>query len=225
MPDLEEEKRSAAYAALDLVRDGMVLGLGTGSTVAYFLEGLSKKISGGLKITGVPTSIRTMETAVSLGIPIVEKWDRIDMDVDGADLIDRSGNMIKGGGGALLREKIVAHSSDTVVIICDSSKYVDSLRKAIVPVEIIPFGAEATAGKIMSMGCTVSLRGEGTYRTDNGNLIADCAFSRIEDPQALDSDLHRIPGVVDTGIFARLADRLLLGINGEVRTVAFNRRV
>lgn len=224
MPDLEAEKKVAAEEALNLVEDGMTLGLGTGSTVAYFLDGLSHRISMGLKIKGVPTSRRTEETARKLGIPLADRWDSIDMDVDGADVIDSAGNMIKGGGGALLREKIVAHSSKKVVIICDSSKYTEKIHEVTVPVEIATFGAETTARKIEAAGCSVTFRNSGDYRTDNGNMILDCRFKELTDPEAIDAKLHRIPGVVETGIFIGLADKLILAEGKLVRTIDFKKK-
>lgn len=210
-------KKRAALKALDLVTDGMRLGLGTGTTARFFLEALGEKARGGLEVCGLPTSEETAALARSLDIPLLDPAEttRLDLAVDGADEVTRRGEMIKGGGGAMLREKIVAQSAERFVLIADASKRVATLGRFPLPVEVIPFGLpltmrqirESLAGIGMSAS-TVTLRpaadGVGFAQTDNGNLVVDLALARIDDPEALDTTLTMIPGVVTTGLFLGL---------------------
>lgn len=213
----DDLKRRAALKALDLVDDGMRLGLGTGSTAGYFLEALGEKVRAGLEICGVPTSEATAQLARSLNIPLLEPAEttRLHLAVDGADEVTRRGTMIKGGGAAMLREKIVAQAADRFILIADSSKRVETLGAFPVPVEVIPFGLaltvrqirEALAGIGLS-SAEVTLRpaadGQGFAKTDNGNLIADLSVGRIDDPEAFDTTMTMIPGIVTTGLFIGL---------------------
>ncbi|NRA30053.1 MAG: ribose-5-phosphate isomerase RpiA [Parvularculaceae bacterium] len=213
----DELKKRAALKALDMVQDGMRLGLGTGSTAKFFLEALGERVRGGLDVCGVPTSNGTALLARRLDIPLLDPAEttRLDLAIDGADEVTARGEMIKGGGGAMLREKIVAQAADRFVLIADASKRVDVLGAFPLPVEIIPFGfaltvrqiREALAGIGMA-GAPVRLRpsadGQGFAESDNGNLIADLEIGRINDPEAFDTTLTMIPGVVTTGLFIGL---------------------
>ena len=217
----DEEKESAARASLRFVKDGDVVGLGTGSTAAYAVQFLGERVQAGLKIRGIPTSIHTQELAASLGIPLttLDEVQQIDVTIDGADEIDPGLRLIKGGGGALLREKIVASASRKLVIIADSSKQVAMLGKFPVPVEIIKFAEALVAKKIAALGAAVKVRTDSSGRkfiTDEGNHILDCNFGQIPDPPALARSLGTIPGVVEHGLFIGMASIALVGKGGQV---------
>jgi ribose 5-phosphate isomerase A len=197
-------KRLAAESAVTQVVNGMTVGLGTGSTGAFVLLALARRIGEGLRITGVPTSERTADRAHELGIPLAELGShQIDMDIDGADEVERGRlNLIKGRGGALLREKIVAHAGARFLVVVDRSKLVDKLGAAPVPVEVVQFGWRATARQIQGLGAKPERR---DFVTDSGNYILDCAFGPIEDPATLAGKLDHIPGVVEHGLFIGMA--------------------
>jgi ribose 5-phosphate isomerase A len=208
------EKAAAARASLRFVRDGMTLGLGTGSTAAHAVRFLGEQVKAGLKIRGIPTSVHTGELAASLGIPLttLEECQQIDVDIDGADEFDPQLHLIKGGGGALLREKIIASASGQVVIIADSSKQVAVLGKFPLPVEVIPFAQPLVAKRITGLGATVKLRRDAKgnpFITDEGHHILDCSFGQIPDPPALARKLSNMPGVVEHGLFIELATVVL----------------
>lgn len=217
----ESLKKVAALESLKLVKDGMVLGLGTGSTVKFFLEGLSTLVAKGFKITGVPTSRETATLARNFGIDVDEDFSgNIDLDIDGADEIDSSGNLIKGGGGALLREKIVAFNSRKVCIIADESKYRQAgLGDFGVPVEIFRYLHLNTKRNIEKLGGKCTLRDNGDFVTDNGNLILDCKFGLIPDSTALESSIKKIPGVAEVGIFSGMSNIIILGTPNGARTI------
>ena len=213
----DDWKRQAAERAMTYVEPGMKLGLGTGSTAAKFVDLLGAKVKGGLDVICVPTSEATRAQAASLGIKLstLDETPFLDLTVDGADEIDGDLRLIKGGGGALLREKIVAVASQRVIIIADHTKRVEALGKFPLPVEVVQFGLAATRDMIESLsadcGCegAIVLRtaaGGKPFVTDNGNYILDCAFGEIEDPDALDDALRLIPGVVENGLFIGIAD-------------------
>ena len=211
---LDLEKAAAARASLRFVRDGMTLGLGTGSTAAHVVRFLGEQVRAGLKIRGIPTSVHTGELAVSLGIPLttLEECQQIDVDIDGADEFDPQLHLIKGGGGALLREKIIASASRQVVIIADSSKQVAVLGKFPLPVEVIPFAQPLVAKRITALGALVKLRKDAkgnTFITDEGHHILDCSFGQIPDPPALARKLSDMPGIVEHGLFIDLATVVL----------------
>ena len=217
----DEEKEIAARASLRFVKDGDVVGLGTGSTAACAVQFLGERVQAGLKIRGIPTSIHTQELAASLGIPLttLDEVQQIDVTIDGADEIDPGLRLIKGGGGALLREKIVASASRKLVIIADSSKQVAMLGKFPVPVEIIKFAEALVAKKIAALGAAVKVRTDSSGRkfiTDEGNHILDCNFGQIPDPPALARSLGTIPGVVEHGLFIGMASIALVGKGGQV---------
>jgi ribose 5-phosphate isomerase A len=208
------EKAAAARASLRFVRDGMTLGLGTGSTAAHAVRFLGEQVKAGLKIRGIPTSVHTGELAASLGIPLttLDECQEIDVDIDGADEFDPQLNLIKGGGGALLREKIIASASRQVVIIADSSKQVAVLGKFPLPVEVIPFAQPLVAKRVTALGATVKLRRDAKgnpFVTDEGHHILDCSFGQIPDPPALARKLSDMPGVVEHGLFIELATVVL----------------
>lgn len=213
MNEVEVGKMQAASAAVELVEDGMVVGLGTGSTANYFLAMLAERVREGLRVTGIPTSQATHRLAEQAGIALigVEQADRIDLTVDGADEIDPRFRLIKGGGGALLREKIIAHASDHYVVIADAAKAVPALGRFPLPVEVVRFGFTITAKKVFdalrATGCAsadVRLRAGAdgaAFVTDNGNHILDCACGLIPDPDATAAALNAIPGVAENGLF------------------------
>jgi ribose 5-phosphate isomerase A len=209
------EKEAAARASLRFVRDGDIVGLGTGSTAAYAVRFLAERVREGLKIRGIPTSVQTKELAASLGIPLttLDECQQIDVDIDGADEFDSQLHLIKGGGGALLREKIIASASRQVVIIADSSKQVAVLGKFPLPVEVIPFAQALVAKRIGALGATVKQRQDAKgkpFVTDEGHHILDCGFGQIPDPPALARVLSDMPGVVEHGLFINLATVVLV---------------
>jgi ribose 5-phosphate isomerase A len=214
-------KRQAAARALEFVRDGMKLGLGTGSTAKHFVELLGERVSGGLKVIGVPTSEATRADALRCGIPLttLDDIDRLDLTVDGADEIDPALNVIKGGGGALLREKIVAAASDRMIVIADDSKWVEVLGRFPLPVEVIPFGLAATQRAIQSAFAESGVCGQMVLRkgkdghvfvTDGGHWIVDAHLGRITDTAGLAALLNAIPGVVEHGLFVGLVSVAML---------------
>ncbi len=210
-------KLQAAQRALDFVEDGMKLGLGTGSTAAAFIELLGARVASGLAVICVPTSEDTRAHAGRLGIPLTTLDDhpRLDLTIDGADEIDDELRLIKGGGGALLREKIVASASSRMLVIADRSKQVTTLGRFPLPVEVVRFGMASTIMHITAQAEDVGCIGEirlrtlsngNPYLTDTGNVILDCAFGRIDEPELLADALEVIPGVVEHGLFLGLAD-------------------
>ncbi len=223
----DDQKRRAAARALDFVESGMAIGLGTGSTAAHFVKALGAATAHGLDVVCVPTSKATHELAASLDIPLtsLEEAPELDLTVDGADEFDPGLNLIKGGGGALLREKIVAAASRRMIVIADQSKQVQTLGAFPLPVEVVPFGAKATAAAIEDAARGAGLdveaklrmgaRGE-TFKTDGGHLIYDCAFGAIPDPAQLATALNQIPGVVEHGLFIKLCSLVLTGTDDAV---------
>ena len=216
-------KQQAAEAAVAEVVDGMVLGLGTGSTASLAVAVLGKRVQAGLHIVGIPTSERTAEQARGLGIPLTSfaEHTRIDLTIDGADEVHTGTlDLIKGVGGALLREKIVAAASRRMTVIVDESKLVPALGGVRLPVEIVAFGWQSTVARMLDAGADVLVRqaADGAqFRTDGGNLIADCAFAAITDPAALHARLKAIVGVVETGLFIGMATRVIAGTQAGPR--------
>ena len=204
------EKEAAARASLQYVKDGQVVGLGTGSTAAHFIKLLAEQVKSGLRIRGIPTSVRSRDLALSLGIPLItlDECQEIDVTVDGADEVDPQLRLIKGGGGAALREKIVASATKTMVVVADAGKQVQRLGKFPLPVEVIKFAQAVVAKRILKLGAQVQVRmnPDGTpYVTDENNHILDCRFGEIQDADQLACELSRIPGVVDHGLFIGMA--------------------
>jgi ribose 5-phosphate isomerase A len=217
----DQEKRAAAEAAVELVQSGQIVGLGSGSTATYFVRLLAERVRQGLKVVGIPTSQATKELAEQLGIPLttLEAHPEIDIDIDGADEIDPQLNLIKGGGGAFLREKIIASASKRFVVIGDSAKQVKRLGKFPLPVEVIAFAKSLITPQIQKLGAKVALRRHpdgSVYVTDEGHHILDCTFGEIPDPPALATKLRGIPGVVEHGLFIDMAEMVLVGRDGVV---------
>jgi ribose 5-phosphate isomerase A len=212
----EEEKEAAGRAAAKLVRDSDIVGLGTGSTAYFAVVALGERVKAGLKIMGIPTSVQTADLARSVGIPLttLDEHPEIDITIDGADEFDPKLNLIKGGGGALTREKVIATASKKMVVVADSGKVVPTLGKFPLPVEIIAFARTVIEKKIASLGATPKLRlkPDGSpFITDNGNQILDCSFGKIEDPAALARELSDTPGIVEHGLFIGIAKMALIG--------------
>ncbi|WP_419873488.1 ribose-5-phosphate isomerase RpiA [Candidatus Pristimantibacillus sp. PTI5] len=217
-----ESKKLAAEKAVEFVKDGMIVGLGTGSTAYFAIQKIGQKVKEGLSIRAIATSNQSEELAKELGIPLLPfaEIDEIDVTIDGADEVDVNWNLIKGGGGALLREKIVAAATKQLIIIVDESKLVKELGKFPLPVEIIPFGYEMTIRKLQKLGAEPVLRkaGDEVYVTDNGNYIADCHLGSIAQPDELHRMLNLIPGIVDNGLFIDMAAVVIAGyVDGSVR--------
>jgi ribose 5-phosphate isomerase A len=228
--DIDGLKRQAAARALEHVRDGMKLGLGTGSTAKHFVELLGERVGAGLKVIGVPTSEATRIDAIRCGIPLttLDDIDRLDLTVDGADEIDTALNVIKGGGGALLREKIVAAASDRMIVIADDSKWVEVLGRFPLPVEVVPFGLAATqramAGAFAESGVSGAMsvrKGKDghVFVTDGGHWIVDAHLGRITDVARLAWSLSSIPGVVEHGLFVGLVSMALLASPAGIRVI------
>ena len=214
-------KLQAAERALDYLENGMTVGLGSGSTSAKFVDLVGERMKAGLKITGVPTSEATRMQAERLGIPLttLEDVPFLDLTIDGADELDHGLRLVKGGGGALLREKIVATASERMIVIADASKLVRTLGKFPLPIEVVRFGLAATRNMILALAEAAGCEGEIMLRpgkdgapfvTDGGNLLLDCAFGRIDNPEALDGALKSIPGVVENGLFLDIAEAALI---------------
>jgi ribose 5-phosphate isomerase A len=217
----DQEKEAAARASLRFVKDGQVVGLGTGSTAAYFIQLLGEQVKNGLRIRGIPSSDRSREQAASLGIPLttLDECQQIDVTVDGADEFDPQLRLIKGGGGALLREKIVASATRQLVIVADATKRVPVLGKFPLPVEVIKFAQALVKKKIEALGAQVGLRRNAdgkAYLTDENNYILDCRFGRIPDADALARQLSDMPGVVEHGLFIGMASVVLVADGSNI---------
>lgn len=223
----DNQKQAAARAALAHVEDGMKLGIGTGSTAEEFVKLLAERVAGGLNVIGVPTSERTAALATKLNVPLstLDEVPHLDLTIDGADELDAKLSLIKGGGGALLREKIVATASDRMIVIADASKVVTTLGAFALPLEVTPFGAASTVRRIEDVakacGCAGAIKRRGDsygepFFTDSGNFIFDCAFGKIPDPASLARELNLIAGVVETGLFINIATFALVGTDKGV---------
>ena len=215
------ETQAVARAGQQFVEDGQVVGLGSGSTAAYFIQFLAERVKTGLRIRGVPTSIRAQQLAKECGIPLttLDEVETIDVDVDGADEFDPQLCLTKGGGGALLREKIVASASRQFIVLADSSKQVSVLGKFPLPVEVIPFAQTLLTHRISALGATVKLRRDAdgvVFKTDEGHHILDCNFGKIPHPAALARTLSDMPGVVEHGLFIDMATVVLLARGEQV---------
>ena len=210
-------KKLTGEKAAEYIEDGMIIGLGTGSTAYYAIKKVGEMVRNGLKIKAVPTSKETAELAAAEGIELVELADveALDLTIDGADEVDPDFNLIKGGGGALLREKIVASATEKLIIVVDESKLVEHLGSFHLPVEITPFSWQYTQRMVEKFSCSSEIRkkdGE-IFVTDNGNYILDCDFGKIEDPLKISVELNKLPGVVENGIFAEMAEIVVVGYN------------
>jgi ribose 5-phosphate isomerase A len=224
MDTITKAKKAAGEKAAALVQPGMLVGLGTGSTAYWAIEKLGEMVKGGLNIRAVATSVASEKQAKELGIPITSfsEIQQLDIDIDGADEVSYDLQIIKGGGGALLREKIVAMASRKKVIVADERKYVKTLGKFPLPIEIIPFGWELVFRAVQSLqgGPTLRTKDDKPYITDNGNYILDCAFGAIENPEQLHHQLKTITGVVETGLFINMKPTVIIAYeNGDVKTI------
>jgi len=223
----DELKIAAGRAALAHVEDGMKLGIGTGSTAEAFVHLLAEKVGDGMRVVGVPTSERTARLCLELGVPLtsLDEEPRLDLCIDGADEIDPALNLTKGGGGALLREKIVAHASAKMIVIADESKLVDALGAFALPIEVNPFGLEATRLAVQDAYRDLGYSGElrlrvrsgDAFETDGGHYILDASFGHISNPKALSEALHAIPGVVEHGMFIGMASLAIVAGSGGIR--------
>jgi len=224
--DLNKEKKAAAEKAVEFIESGMLVGLGTGSTVRFMIESLAEKIKNGLDIKAISTSNATTSFAESLGINVLNfsDVDEIDLTIDGADEVDQNLNGIKGGGGALLYEKIVASSSKKNIWMVDSTKRVEILGKFPLPLEVVPFGANQSFNKLFSLGYNPKFRTlDGkNYVTDGNHYIIDLQLNKIEKPAELNNKLLLIPGIVETGLFLGVCDVLIIGADDECEVIFKN---
>lgn len=216
-----DSKKIAAEKAVEYIKDGMIVGLGTGSTAYWAIQKIGQLVNEGLSIKAIATSKQSEQLAIELGITLLPfaEITYIDVTIDGADEVDNDWNLIKGGGGALLREKIVASVSKQLIIIVDESKHVAQLGHFPLPVEVVPFGFEMTMVQLGRLGANPVLRmaNDRTFITDNGNYIVDCHFDRIAQPKLLQHSLNHIPGVVENGLFVDMATQVIVGYsNGTV---------
>lgn len=226
MDPLDQLKQEAAEVAVGLVESGMIVGLGTGSTAKFAVEALGKRVQEGLHIVGIPTSEATARQARSVGIRIssLAEHTEVDLTIDGADEIQRGTlSLIKGHGGALLREKVVASASKRLIIIADDSKLVDQLGTHFaLPVEVVPFGWQAAERRLQDLGSHTKLRpgpDEKPFVTDGGNFIIDCTFSPIQDPIRLDQELNSVVGVVEHGLFLHMTSRAIIAGQDSVQVL------
>jgi len=223
----DQIKEKIGIHAADYIKPGMKVGLGTGSTVFYLLKELGRRKAQGLHFTAVCTSVQTQRVLIEEGIEFLtlDEVDRLQIAIDGADEIDPAGNMIKGGGGALLREKIVEYNADELIIIIDEKKRVNNLGAFPLPVEVVTFGWKQVRQKLANDYGIIVLRREHVSKpfiTDQGNYILDCHFSLITDPQQLNTDIQLIPGVVETGLFVGMADKAITGYaDGSIEFIEF----
>ena len=227
--DARQLKVKAAETALGYVEDGMRLGIGTGSTAREFISLLGEKVAEGFNVVGVPTSEATARQCLELGIPLksLDEAPELDLTIDGADEIDPALSLIKGGGGALLREKIVASASKAMIVIADDSKVVDMLGRFPLPIEVMPFGLGATllgiegVARDLGLSGPLELRrsGDGPFTTDGGHYILDASFGRIPDAQALSTALNAIAGVVEHGLFINIATLAIVATDGGIKTL------
>jgi ribose 5-phosphate isomerase A len=230
MSQQDAAKRAAATRAAEAVQHGMVVGLGSGSTAEFAVEALAARIATGLRITGIATSEKTASLARSLGVPLTDfaAHRRIDLTIDGADQIERGTlNLVKGLGGALLREKIIASASGRMIVVADETKLVDRLGgKTPLPVEIVIFGHEAVLDRLAASGFAPVLRraGQVPFVTDGGHYIADCRIAAMPDPAELEAQLARIAGVVESGLFIGLSTKVFIGRPGGVDVIEKERR-
>lgn len=217
----DHDKEAAARASLQFVKEGQVVGLGSGSTATHFIKLLGEKVQNGLRVRGIPTSVRSRELAESLGIPLttLDECQEIAVTVDGADEVDPQLRLIKGGGGALLCEKIVASATKQMVVVADATKQVERLGKFPLPVEVIRFAQALVAKRITALGAEVELRTRTDgrpYVTDENNHILDCRFGEIRDPDQLARQLSDMPGVVEHGLFIGMASVVLFARGNQI---------
>lgn len=217
---MENNKKLAGEASLEFIKDGMTIGLGSGSTVNWMLKKLGERVREGLDIKGIPTSLKTERMAKEFGIPLIDFSSvyKIDLAIDGADEIDPHFNLIKGGGGSLVREKLIDIEATEFIVIADESKLVSYLGAFSLPVEVLPFGWQQTLARISSLGGNPKLRMKDTevFISDNGNYIFDCDFGIIEEPKRLHEQLKLLVGVVETGLFVDMVRKVIVGRNNRM---------
>jgi ribose 5-phosphate isomerase A len=225
---LEQAKRSAGIHAAGFVKHGMIIGIGSGSTVYWLIQELGSRVKNGLRITAVPTSEHTAQLTKEAGIDILDlnEIERLPLTIDGADEIDPNGNLIKGGGGALLQEKMVAAASDELIVIADNSKLVSQLGKFPLPVEVIPLGYKQVQEKMIVAGfckkTELRKKNNEIFVTDHRHYILDCECENINNPLSLNISLHLIPGVVETGLFINMANKAVIGFDdGKVKEIKY----
>jgi len=213
---MEELKKAAAKEAVKRVRDGMVVGLGTGSTAKYAIMEIGRMVRDGMEIIGIATSVESEKLAMMEGIKVedINEYEVIDITIDGADQVDANLNLIKGGGGALLREKIVASCSRREVIVVDERKMVEKFSFPL-PVEVVKFGWKRTMDKLLHLNLNPQIR--HGFITDNGNYILDCHYEKIDDLEELNKRINNIPGVVENGLFIKMADEVIIGTKEGVK--------
>ena len=224
-PSPDELKRLSAIAALDEIRNNMIVGLGTGSTASHFIRELGKRVQGGLRVLGIPTSEASRLLAEEVGVPLtsLKEHPEIDVTVDGADEVSPDLDLIKGLGGALVREKIVAHASNRVIIVVDDSKMVKQLgTRAPIPVEVVPFAVDSLMLKLVRWKGSVKIREKNgrPFVSDNGNTILDWQYDAIEDPHGVEMKLKSITGVVDSGIFSNVAAMVIVAGGSSIRKLS-----
>jgi len=222
LDDVVAHKRAAACAAVAEIEDGMLVGLGTGSTANFAIAALGERVAAGLKVTTIPTSLAAGRAAEAAGLPALsfDTLAKLDLAIDGADELDPQLRAIKGKGGAMLREKVVAAAATRMIVIVDAGKQVTRLGRGALPVEVLPFAAGFVSHRIEELRATVSQRmaGDACYRTDQDNIVLDCRFGPIDDPQALASALSAIPGMLGHGLFLDEIDAAYVGgSNGVVK--------
>ncbi|MHA6250778.1 ribose-5-phosphate isomerase RpiA [Oceanobacillus sp. CAU 1775] len=223
MHQMDMQKKLAAEKSVDFIKDDMIIGLGSGSTVNWMIHKLGEKVKAGLRVEGIPSSKKTERLANEVGIPLTDfsRVERIDIAIDGADEVDSDLNLLKGGGGSLVREKIVDGYAKELIIIVDESKLVEQLGTFMLPVEVLPFGWEVTARRIAAIGGTPTIRTRGGERflSDNGNYILDCDFGLIKNPEELHTRLKQLTGVVETGIFPNMTSKLIVAQANGVKVI------
>jgi ribose 5-phosphate isomerase A len=223
METADLKKKRAGEKAAEYIEDGMVIGLGSGSTVYWTMKKLSELVEQGLQVKGIPSSKRTEGWAKEFGIPLTDfsETQTLDIAIDGADEIDKDFNLIKGGGGSLVREKFVDSAAGKFIVIADDSKLVDQLGATPLPVEIIPFGWEVTAAAIAGLGCEPVLRKKegNVFISDNGNYILDCQFNGLPNPAEAHHQIKQLLGVVETGLFIHMADILIIGNDNDIEII------
>ncbi|QKY70015.1 ribose-5-phosphate isomerase RpiA [Lentibacillus sp. CBA3610] len=225
MTNQNNAKKLAGEASLEYVKDGMTIGLGSGSTVYWMIRKLGEHIKNGLDVKGIPSSRQTQNWANEFGVPLTDfaKTQTLDIAIDGADEVDQGWHLIKGGGGALVREKIIAAAAREFVVIVDESKTVSRLGDFKLPVEILPFGWEVTAERITGLDGTPVIRRNADgdiFVSDNGNYIVDCDFGMIHEPKTLQQQLKQLTGVVDTGLFVGMADEIIVGYSDRASVLS-----
>ncbi|GAB4073015.1 ribose 5-phosphate isomerase A [Barrientosiimonas marina] len=223
MKDQDHAKKNAGESSVDLIQNGMTVGLGSGSTVYWMLKQLGERAANGLDVKGVPSSQQTKGWAEAFGVPLTDfaHVKRLDLAIDGADEVDPQWQLVKGGGGALVREKIIAASANSLIVIIDESKTVSQLGAFPLPIEVVPFGWETTAERITETGVEpVARRNDAgeLFVSDNGNYIVDCHFGTIREPRALEKQINQLTGVVETGLFTDMANNVIVGYPDRTET-------